>query len=196
MIARARDGVPGCMGRDRAVRHSRHRGVAGGLSRLRHQEDELPLLGRAAGQERARRARRCRASTASSTPTTPCRCPMCSAWGPTTSTRSRATSPSASPRQGDTFLDMAAEAGEDPNDPPKPGEVVYADAAKVLCRRWNWRQDARTHHHAGDPPGRGDAAGQRRRRRRDRGGRSRRAAGAACSAPRQPSRSPMPAARA
>ena len=24
------------------------------------------------------------------------------------------------------------------------GEVVYADAAHVLCRRWNWRQDART----------------------------------------------------
>ena len=27
---------------------------------------------------------------------------------------------------------------------PKPGEVVYADAAHVLCRRWNWRQDARS----------------------------------------------------
>jgi DNA/RNA-binding domain of Phe-tRNA-synthetase-like protein len=47
-------------------------------------------------------------------------------------------------REGDTFLDMATEEGEDPNDPPKPGEVVYADAAKVLCRRWNWRQDARS----------------------------------------------------
>ncbi|MGI9414003.1 MAG: B3/B4 domain-containing protein [Hyphomicrobiales bacterium] len=29
-------------------------------------------------------------------------------------------------------------------DPPKPGEVVYADAEKVLCRRWNWYQDARS----------------------------------------------------
>ncbi len=29
-------------------------------------------------------------------------------------------------------------------DPPKPGEVVYADAGKVLCRRWNWYQDARS----------------------------------------------------
>ncbi len=29
-------------------------------------------------------------------------------------------------------------------DPPKPGEVVYADAAKILCRRWNWRQDVRS----------------------------------------------------
>ncbi len=47
-------------------------------------------------------------------------------------------------RAGDSFLDMGAEAGEDPNDPPKEGEVVYADARHVLCRRWNWRQDART----------------------------------------------------
>jgi DNA/RNA-binding domain of Phe-tRNA-synthetase-like protein len=45
---------------------------------------------------------------------------------------------------GDTFIDMGAEAGDDPNDPPKEGEVVYADAKHVLCRRWNWRQDART----------------------------------------------------
>ena len=30
------------------------------------------------------------------------------------------------------------------NDPPKPGEVVYADAGKLLCRRWNWYQDARS----------------------------------------------------
>ena len=29
-------------------------------------------------------------------------------------------------------------------DPPKAGEVVYADEEKVLCRRWNWRQDARS----------------------------------------------------
>jgi len=47
-------------------------------------------------------------------------------------------------RPGDTFVDMGAEAGDDPNDPPKVGEVVYADARHVLCRRWNWRQDART----------------------------------------------------
>jgi DNA/RNA-binding domain of Phe-tRNA-synthetase-like protein len=47
-------------------------------------------------------------------------------------------------RPGDSFVDMGAEAGEDPNDPPKDGEVVYADARHVLCRRWNWRQDART----------------------------------------------------
>ena len=39
---------------------------------------------------------------------------------------------------------MGAEPGEDPNDPPKEGEVVYADGRHVLCRRWNWRQDART----------------------------------------------------
>ena len=45
-------------------------------------------------------------------------------------------------REGDSFVDMA-EDGEAP-EAPKPGEVVYADAAHVLCRRWNWRQDART----------------------------------------------------
>ena len=47
-------------------------------------------------------------------------------------------------RPGDSFVDMAAQLGEDPNDPPKDGEVVYADGEKVLCRRWNWRQDARS----------------------------------------------------
>jgi len=47
-------------------------------------------------------------------------------------------------RPGDSFLDMGVEAGEDPNDPPKDGEVVYADARHVLCRRWTWRQDARS----------------------------------------------------
>ena len=26
----------------------------------------------------------------------------------------------------------------------KPGEVVWADAVGVTCRRWNWRQGART----------------------------------------------------
>lgn len=50
-------------------------------------------------------------------------------------------------RDGDGFLDMAGggeEGGGPAEDPPKPGEVVYADAEKVLCRRWNWRQDARS----------------------------------------------------
>ena len=47
-------------------------------------------------------------------------------------------------REGDSFVDMAdAEEGEEP-EAPKAGEVVYADAAHVLCRRWNWRQDARS----------------------------------------------------
>jgi DNA/RNA-binding domain of Phe-tRNA-synthetase-like protein len=32
----------------------------------------------------------------------------------------------------------------DGDDPPKPGEVVWADAAGVTCRRWNWRQGRRT----------------------------------------------------
>ncbi|HWT31986.1 MAG TPA: phenylalanine--tRNA ligase beta subunit-related protein [Propylenella sp.] len=49
-------------------------------------------------------------------------------------------------RLGDSFHDMGAmdEAGFPLADPPKPGEVVYADGEKVLCRRWNWRQDARS----------------------------------------------------
>ncbi|WP_436638001.1 B3/B4 domain-containing protein [Microbaculum sp. FT89] len=48
-------------------------------------------------------------------------------------------------RPDDSFLDMGADdAGGQMNDPPKPGEVVYADAEKVLCRRWNWRQDQRS----------------------------------------------------
>ena len=52
-------------------------------------------------------------------------------------------------RPGDSFVDMsggedAAEGAGPAEDPPKPGEVVYTDAAKVLCRRWNWRQDVRS----------------------------------------------------
>lgn len=47
-------------------------------------------------------------------------------------------------RPGDSFIDMGAQDGEVPNDPPKDGEIVFADSEKVLCRRWNWRQDARS----------------------------------------------------
>jgi DNA/RNA-binding domain of Phe-tRNA-synthetase-like protein len=49
-------------------------------------------------------------------------------------------------RAGDDFRDMGAtdDMGEPLADPPKQGEVVYADGEKVLCRRWNWRQDARS----------------------------------------------------
>lgn len=49
-------------------------------------------------------------------------------------------------RQGDDFRDMAEtdRLGNPVSDPPKEGEVVYADGEKVLCRRWNWRQDARS----------------------------------------------------
>lgn len=45
-------------------------------------------------------------------------------------------------RTSDTFFALGQEPPE--NDPPKPGEVVYADGEKVLCRRWNWYQDARS----------------------------------------------------
>ena len=50
-------------------------------------------------------------------------------------------------REGDSFVDMAEDAAETEapkTEAPKAGEVVYADAGKVLCRRWNWRQDARS----------------------------------------------------
>ena len=32
----------------------------------------------------------------------------------------------------------------DGGDPPRAGEVVWADEAGVTCRRWNWRQGVRT----------------------------------------------------
>ena len=47
-------------------------------------------------------------------------------------------------RDGDHFIDMAPMEGLPAEQPPKDGEVVYAAGAHVLCRRWNWRQDART----------------------------------------------------
>ena len=48
-------------------------------------------------------------------------------------------------RLGDQFLDMAGgEAEGAETDPPKEGEIVYADGEKILCRRWNWRQDMRS----------------------------------------------------
>jgi DNA/RNA-binding domain of Phe-tRNA-synthetase-like protein len=52
-------------------------------------------------------------------------------------------------RAEDSFVDMSGgKSGERDAagtvDPPKDGEVVYADREKVLCRRWNWRQDARS----------------------------------------------------
>lgn len=34
--------------------------------------------------------------------------------------------------------------GQEVNDPPAPGEVVWADDLGVTCRRWNWRQGTRT----------------------------------------------------
>ena len=45
-------------------------------------------------------------------------------------------------RDGDSFVALGDPAAAD--DPPRPGEVVYADAEKCLCRRWNWYQDARS----------------------------------------------------
>lgn len=34
--------------------------------------------------------------------------------------------------------------GAPANEPPEPGEVVWADDLGVTCRRWNWRQGTRT----------------------------------------------------
>ncbi len=45
-------------------------------------------------------------------------------------------------RDSDDFFALGAP--EVVNDPPKPGEIVYADAEKILCRRWNWYQDGRS----------------------------------------------------
>jgi DNA/RNA-binding domain of Phe-tRNA-synthetase-like protein len=45
-------------------------------------------------------------------------------------------------REGDSFVALGDPAAAP--DPPKPGEVVYVDAVKCLCRRWNWYQDARS----------------------------------------------------
>ncbi|MDH3234355.1 MAG: phenylalanine--tRNA ligase beta subunit-related protein, partial [Alphaproteobacteria bacterium] len=45
-------------------------------------------------------------------------------------------------RPEDSFIALGD--AEHKDDPPKPGEVVYADQRHVLCRRWNWYQDDRT----------------------------------------------------
>ena len=45
-------------------------------------------------------------------------------------------------READSFFALGAARAQ--NDPPKAGEVVYADGEKLLCRRWNWYQDARS----------------------------------------------------
>lgn len=34
--------------------------------------------------------------------------------------------------------------GEEENDPPQKGEVIYRDDVGVICRRWNWREGDRT----------------------------------------------------
>lgn len=52
--------------------------------------------------------------------------------------------------QGDlelTFADGTEDytpLGEEENDPPQKGEVIYRDDFGVICRRWNWREGDRT----------------------------------------------------
>ncbi len=45
-------------------------------------------------------------------------------------------------RARDSFFALGA-AVDGGGGPPKAGEVVYADVERLLCRRWNWYQDAR-----------------------------------------------------
>jgi DNA/RNA-binding domain of Phe-tRNA-synthetase-like protein len=45
-------------------------------------------------------------------------------------------------RSGDSFIALGD--ASQTADPPAPGEIVYADAVRCLCRRWNWYQDARS----------------------------------------------------
>jgi DNA/RNA-binding domain of Phe-tRNA-synthetase-like protein len=45
-------------------------------------------------------------------------------------------------RPEDTFIPLGDSTGA--GAPPLPGEVVYADGNRVMCRRWNWYQDARS----------------------------------------------------
>jgi DNA/RNA-binding domain of Phe-tRNA-synthetase-like protein len=45
-------------------------------------------------------------------------------------------------RPTDTFIALGDPVATP--DPPNAGEVVYADAEKCLCRRWNWYQDGRS----------------------------------------------------
>lgn len=52
--------------------------------------------------------------------------------------------------QGDLELTFASGSedyiplGEQENDPPQKGEVIYRDEIGVICRRWNWREGDRT----------------------------------------------------
>lgn len=45
--------------------------------------------------------------------------------------------------RGDEPFDVM-KSGAVVNEPPAPGEVIWADDAGVTCRRWNWRQCVRT----------------------------------------------------
>ena len=130
------------LGRHGAVADPRHRGLARRLQGLRHQADALSLLGRAAGEERARgppaRARECvRRSLQRGVA-----CPRAAARRRRSRPRHAAALVPLRARGRQVRRHGARRASEP--EAPKAGEVVYADAAHVLCRRWNWRQDARS----------------------------------------------------
>ena len=41
---------------------------------------------------------------------------------------------------GEKFVPL----GSKEEQPPKKGEVVYADDKEIVCRRWNWRESDKT----------------------------------------------------
>ena len=89
-------GVPRALERDGALRHSRRRRLARGLQGLRHQADELSLVGRAADQARAGRRRAAGGQRAGRPLQRGLARRANSASAATISTRRRAISPSAS----------------------------------------------------------------------------------------------------
>ena len=135
--------MPPEMGRDGAGGDSGSRRLARGIQGLRRQTHELPLFRRAAHQAGARRAPLPKINALvdlyNMVSLQTGLCLGCDDFDKTSGALVFRFA-----KAGDSFVDMGAEAGEDPNDPPKEGEVVYADGRHVLCRRWNWRQDART----------------------------------------------------
>ena len=104
---------------------------------------------------------------------------MCCRPAPTISTSvARRRSPSAIRGRATAFSTWARWTKPDGRSPIRRSRARSSmpTREKVLCRRWNWRQDARSVIRAGNAPRRRDAAGQRRGRCRRGGG------GAGCAA--------------
>jgi len=135
--------MPQAMGGNGTVGNSGYRGLAAGLSPVRHQAHQLSLLGRAAGEECARRRELARINSfvdAYNAVSLSHVLPL----GADDLDKIAGDIRFRYARPGDSFRDMAGEGEGGQEAAPKDGEVVYADGEKVLCRRWNWRQDARS----------------------------------------------------